>query len=216
MSPTSDGKWVVPLGAGPWLAAVADGMGGHQAGELASETAILELISLADGMTSEQSANSVLERVNQKVFEAMFSPRGRSGMGCTVAGVSFRAGALIVFNLGDSRVYLLRGSQLQQCSVDHVLGSGRPSLPRSHTLTQSLGGLARRMPIKPHVHHIRVEDGDGIVLCSDGLTDMLQDDEIAEVLARRPEHPARALVDAALDAGGRDNVTVIVVPGTVR
>lgn len=207
----SDGAWAVPLNSGRWWAAVADGMGGHDAGELASETVIAGLQALLD-RTDEPLLGSLLEHVNDMVFEAMFTPSGRPGMGSTVAGVVVREGAAIFFNIGDSRAYLLRGNSLIQQSVDDALGAGTRAY-RSHALTQSLGGSLRRTSIAPHIRCVPVSRQDLIILCSDGLTDMLADDEILHILARRPANPAQALVAAAIDAGGYDNITVIVAGG---
>jgi serine/threonine protein phosphatase PrpC len=78
-------------------------------------------------------------------------------------------------------------------------------------LTQSLGGTSRRVRLEPHVSRARLMEGDVIILCSDGLTDMLSEEDIVDVLLRRTAHPARALAGAAVDAGGNDNVTVIVI-----
>lgn len=211
LSDGSDGAWMFPLETERWCAAVADGMGGHQAGELASETALSELHPLAGGLDSESAVNSALERVNERVFEAMYLPRGRMGMGCTVAGIVVNGGEAIFFNVGDSRAYLLRGREILQQSVDHTLGAGPGPHARSHLLTQSLGGTSRRSALAPHVMRTRLTEGDALLLCSDGLTDMLNDEEILDVLFRDAQNPARALTAAAVDAGGRDNVTVIVI-----
>jgi serine/threonine protein phosphatase PrpC len=211
LSDGSDGAWTVPLEAARWCAVVADGMGGHHAGELASEAALAELLPLADTLDSEEAVNAVLERVNERVFEAMYSPRGRVGMGCTVAGVAFNAGEAIFFNVGDSRAYVLRGSEILQLSLDHTLGIGKTAHARSHLLTQSLGGSSRRRALAPHVKRKRLAESDVILLCSDGLTDMLSEEEILDVLFRSAQNPAHSLAAAAVDAGGHDNVTVIVI-----
>jgi serine/threonine protein phosphatase PrpC len=212
----SDGAWTVPLAGDRWLAAVADGMGGHKAGELASETAIAELRAMAERIDNERSATAALEHVNQKVFEAMFSPRGGVGMGSTIVGIAFRQGEAIFFNIGDSRAYVVRGCEIRQASVDHTLDAGSSQRARSHRLTQSLGGTARRTPVTPHVQKAKLAADDRILLCSDGLTDMLADSEIVDVLHRNPADPARALVAAAVDAGGRDNVTAVVIGESVE
>jgi serine/threonine protein phosphatase PrpC len=212
----SDGAWSVPLAGDRWLAAVADGMGGHQAGEFASETAIAALRIMAERIDSEPSATAVLEHVNQKVFEAMFAPRGGVGMGSTIVGIAFHKGEAVFFNIGDSRAYVVRGREILQASVDHTLDAGSSRRARSHRLTQSLGGTARRIPVAPHVQRARLTVDDSILLCSDGLTDMLGDDEIVDVLLRNPGDPARALVAAAVDAGGSDNVTAVVIGVSVE
>ncbi len=211
----SDGAWTVQLDGDRWTAAVADGMGGHQAGEFASETVIAELQIMADRIDSGSSAVATLEYVNQKVFQAMFTPRGGLGMGSTVVGVIFRDSEGIFFNVGDSRAYIARGSGLLQVSVDHTLEGGSSQRARSHRLTQSLGGTSRRIPLTPHVQRARLAVNDRILLCSDGLTDMIGEDEIVDVLQRNSAHPARALVAAAIAVGARDNVTAVVIGSDV-
>lgn len=207
----SDGAWIVPLDARLWSAAVADGMGGHQAGGLASEIAIAELHSLARPFENELAVKAALERVNERMYDEMLSPRGRPGMGCTVAGVAVRGDQAIFYNVGDSRAYLLHGSLILQQSVDHTLEGRMSAYGRSHSLTQSLGGASRRVTLTPHVKRMRVSTSDVMLLCSDGLTDMLGDDEILSVLHRNTHDPAATLLAAALDAGGHDNITVMVI-----
>lgn len=206
-----DGAWVVPLDADRWSAAVADGMGGHQAGAVASEAAIAELRPLIGTLDSEMAVNAAVERLNDRVFHEMHSPLGRPGMGCTIAGISARGAEAIFFNVGDSRAYLLRDGALLQQSLDHTAGGSTSSHGRSHLLTQSLGGTLRRVALTPHVNRVRLVEEDLVLICSDGLTDMLTEREIVSILHRNPGDPASTLVAAAIDAGGRDNVTVIVI-----
>jgi len=197
-------------------AVIADGMGGHDAGELASESAIETIHALIAQASSEPAIAHMLERANERIFEEMFSDRGRPAMGSTAVGVSFHHGNAFAFNIGDSRLYVVRGGALVQQSVDDTLTRAtRAKGPRSHALTQSLGGSVSRLPLDPHVRRLIVSDREQLLLCSDGLTDMVPDDEIAGVLVRLPPHPAEALVSAALDAGGKDNVTVIVIERAV-
>ncbi|MEP3123236.1 MAG: protein phosphatase 2C domain-containing protein [Nisaea sp.] len=209
----NDGAWTVNLdtGNGRWSAAVADGMGGHQAGELASETAILELHTFADALESEQTVCAVLERVNERVFQRMYAPRGRPGMGCTIAGVAVQGETAMFYNVGDSRAYLLRSREILQQSVDHTLRGKSSAQGRSHLLTQSLGGTSSRITLAPYIKRMRLAEDDVILLCSDGLTDMLSEDEILNILLQESDNPARTLTAAAVDAGGYDNVTVIVI-----
>ncbi|UAB88706.1 serine/threonine-protein phosphatase [Ruegeria sp. SCSIO 43209] len=206
-----DGAWTVDLRGNRWIAAVADGMGGHQAGEIASEITISELIKMADQIEGKTSASEILERVNRKVFQAMFAPLGRPGMGSTIVGIAFRDEVGLFFNLGDSRAYIVRDTDLVQTSTDHTIGMGGDHRTRSHRLTQSLGGTTHRAPIFPHVQSERLAPGDRILLCSDGLTDMIGSEEILKILSQNRTHPAQALVSAALNSGGYDNVTVIVI-----
>ena len=100
---------------------------------------------------------------------------------------------------------------LVQVSVDHTLGLGSSHSARSHRLTQSLGGTTRRTTLHPSVQQVKLSPNDQILLCSDGLTDMIGEGEILELIYSNPEHPARSLVTAATIAGARDNVTAIVI-----
>lgn len=196
-------------GARQW-AVVADGMGGHGAGDVASETAVDALEVLLDSSVEPVDLTRIIEAANGKVFEAMHGPLGRPAMGTTVAGMWIAGVDATIFNVGDSRVYLLTAAGLRMISVDHTpvrsISDGR----RSHALTQSLGGTPVRAPLKPHLETIRPAPGEIVILCTDGLSDMIGDDRIASLLRAAPSHPAAALADAAVEAGGRDNVTVVV------
>jgi protein phosphatase len=187
-------------------------MGGHDAGELASESAVRTIMGLVESARTELEVARMLEVANDRIYEEMYSDRGRPAMGSTVVGVVFRGEKALMFNVGDSRLYLMRGAELNQESIDDTLGRMLPNpTVRSHALTQSLGGSYSRMPFTPHVKQRVLARCEGLLLCSDGLTDMLADEEIRRILSRKPIHPAEALVSAALDAGGSDNVTVVVV-----
>lgn len=191
--------------AGGW-AVLADGMGGYGAGDLASEAAIATSQEMLGRARTAGEITDTLECANERIYDVMYSARGCASMGCTIVGVSFWPGYILAFNIGDSRLYTAQEGDLAQRSVDHRL-EGK----RSHILTQSLGGAICRLPLDPYVRRLTVFDEHQFLLCSDGLTDMLTDDEIARTLARRPRQPAQALVLEALDAGGYDNVTVIVI-----
>ena len=191
----------------PWIL-VADGMGGHSAGEVASETAIDALHELLAATVAQSDLFEIIEEANSRVFEVMQAPAGRPGMGTTIAGFWLNHEQLKIFNVGDSRVYLHRGGRLKRMTVDHTpaTSAGR----RSHLLTQSLGGTAFRVPLQPHIEELKLSAGDKIILCTDGLTDMVPDPTIEEVLQSNPDHPARALAAAAMHGGGKDNITVVV------
>jgi protein phosphatase len=190
----------------PW-ALVADGMGGHGAGDVASSVALDTLCSLF-GTDGPSDIHSVIAEANWAVFAAMDKPSGRRGMGTTLAGFCLAAGRLTIFNVGDSRVYILRGDRLELLSVDDTLP--RRASGRSNALTQSLGGTFLPVPLDPHVASVVPAVGDRLLICTDGLTDMLDEEAICARLRAVSHNPAAALADAAVDAGGRDNVTVIV------
>ena len=130
-------------------------------------------------------------------------------MGSTMAALCFTRRGVTACNIGDSRVYILRDGALRQLSVDHVEHwEGRKKTP----LTQHLGLDPEELRLEPSICEEALRGGDRFLLCSDGLSDMLEDERIAELLAAAPgaEQAARSLLDAALEQGGRDNTTVIV------
>ena len=210
--PGTDGAWTHVLDASRGFAAVADGMGGHQAGELASGTVVETLSAALPSADTEAAVDRALRQANDRVFEAMYAPEGRPGMGSTVAGVVLRGRHALIFNVGDSRVYLRREGGLSQLTIDDTPERGASVAGwRSHALTQSLGGSLSRSPITPHVRWLAMDPLDVLLICTDGLTDMLSDEEVVDLLARRVPNPAAALVAAAVEAGGRDNVTAVAV-----
>lgn len=190
---------------------IADGMGGHEAGEIASRAVVESLHGRADLLVSEAGIVAALNEANAAIFESIAGGRGRPGMGSTIVGVVFVRQQCFAFNIGDSRLYLKRKSELFQMSTDDTMGaslSGAHS--RSHALTQSLGGTRDPVPLFPHLRTWRPIRDDILILGSDGLSDMLSKDDILANLVL-DGHPARRLVEAALRAGGRDNVTAIVI-----
>jgi serine/threonine protein phosphatase PrpC len=189
----------------PFLVAVADGMGGHAAGEVASRYAIKRLAaeSIAGG---EEDIAAALRAINAELYQTMAAAPSFRGMGTTVAGLLLTASRAIWFNLGDSRVYRHRDGRLEQLSVDHV-----PPGARSGVITQSLGGSFAFMPISPHIGAEDLAVPSRWLLCSDGLSDMLDLDEIEHAMAATDEEAVRALFLQAMDAGGDDNISIIVM-----
>lgn len=211
--------------AGPDVFAVADGMGGHAAGEVASALTVAALAAVEDlAGAADPVAHlvAVLERANAEIRRRAERDPSRAGMGATVAGLALAADArVVVFHLGDSRVYRLRHGQLRRLTEDHsVVGelvrhgelteeeAGRH--PHRNVVTRALGVAEA---IDPVVVALPVEPGDCFLVASDGLTDEVDADQIRALLHRPDpvEHRARALLDAALRGGGRDNVSVVVV-----
>ena len=195
--------------------AVFDGMGGESHGEAAAFSAAKAayLVSCRQESLSEEFLNQAVLDINRAVFRAAQN-LGASRMGATLAMLGFENGVAWVCNLGDSRVFLLRGDAFGQLSVDHtdeqaLLARGIQRKPR---LTQHLGIDPEEMLVEPHIAAGNIEAGDRFLICSDGLTDMLTPDEIGTALdtIRDPEACVRALVEQALERGGKDNVTVIV------
>jgi protein phosphatase len=206
----ADDEWAGEIAAArPW-AFVADGMGGHGAGEMASEVAVESLNVLMASAGGPSDLGWIIEDANRQVFDAMHAPGGRPAMGTTVAGIWIEDRRVNVFNVGDSRIYVVAEAGIRRVSVDHTPARGLPDGRRSHALTQSLGGTSLRLPLQPHIEALSLESGQTVVICTDGLTDMLTDQFIGAILRTRPTHPAVSLAEAAVRAGGRDNVTVIV------
>jgi PPM family protein phosphatase len=205
----------------PPLFAVADGMGGHDAGEVASAVAIDVLAQYArGGPLSVDAVLAALDEANRAVIGRGEAHR----MGTTVTGlaslVTPAGSQLMVFNVGDSRVYRLAGDQFGQLTVDHsevqelvLAGAITPEQARTHPrrniVTRALGS---DLVVRPDHWLLPPLAGDRYLVCSDGLTGELTDEQILQLLlADDPQQAAAALVAAADEAGGHDNTTVIVV-----
>ena len=194
--------------------AVFDGMGGENFGEVASFAAAECMKRIRPGLRDlfkpERFLNSMCLTINQTVIEKQEELLTRR-MGSTLVSLFFSCGFVYICNLGDSRAYRLRDSELTQLSEDHVERRGGLN-SRKAPLTQHLGIRPDDFIIEPYITKDRLKRGDQYLLCSDGLTDMLSDEEIQEIMseAASAEACARKLVDAALERGGKDNTTVIV------
>ena len=201
------------------LVAVADGMGGHRAGEVASATA---LEALRAAVENGEAIRDAVSAANAAVVERATGQEDLRGMGTTMtAGTLAAGGTLLIGHVGDSRAYLARDGGFEQITEDHSLVEelvrGGELTPEQAEVHPQRSIITRALGIEPEVdvdlYPVQLQDGDRLVLCSDGLTTMVRADDIAAILAREPaaEKAARALVDAANAAGGEDNVTVIVV-----
>src|SRR5215216_5870678 len=204
------------------LFAVADGIGGFEAGEEASRIAIEVLNELEPGSPFQEA----VREANRRILAAGRGDERLSGMGTTVVAVRFggttERPVAEVAHVGDSRAYLLRGGSLRPVTEDHSLvaelvRSGdltrdqAAEHPQKNLITRALGADEE---VEVDTAVLPMEAGDRILLCSDGLTDMVSEDGISLILAESPEDPekaARGLLSAALDAGGNDNITVVVV-----
>ena len=191
-----------PLSA-PLVCAVADGMGGHSAGEVASRTAAQALAAAARELTSLERVRACLQQIDDGLNRMMAKNAGLAGMGTTIVGLVL-ADPLIWFNIGDSRLYRLSDGGLVQMSVDDT-----PVGPRTGLITQSLGGGLLEAPV-PHVGEIPLTPSARFLLCSDGLTDMLDDDDIAACLMLADTDAVLELFDLAMRAGGIDNLSIVV------
>lgn len=208
----------------PPLFAVADGMGGHAAGEVASEIAVRVLSELAPEHPDVEAFGRAIEEANRAVIQAAREGRGRQGMGTTMTAAMLEGERLVIAQVGDSRAYLLHQGKLQQLTRDHSLmadmieaGQLTPEEARTHpqrsVITRALGSDAH---LHPDIYEINVETGDRLLICSDGLSGMIFDDQIENTLRRvqDPQRCASQLVNEAIAAGGHDNVTVIVADVT--
>jgi serine/threonine protein phosphatase PrpC len=207
---------------------VADGMGGHRAGEVASRLAADAAARVVREEPSERDAADVLRRAFQLAHESIQAAEASDpacrGMGTTlVALLAEASGSACVAHVGDSRAYLRHGGHLICLTRDHSLLARlardnpglpldllKPRSPYAHVLTRSLG---MEGPLVPDVQPIFLEPGDRVLLCCDGLTDMVPDEQIAGILSSEPDPEAccRRLVDAANAVGGEDNITVLIV-----
>jgi serine/threonine protein phosphatase PrpC len=189
----------------PLLCAVADGMGGHRAGEVASRHVAGRLAEAGEHLVTAPRLRETLSRINAELYEATTKDHNLTGMGTTVAGLVL-ARPLLRFNVGDSRIYRLGEDGLSQLSIDDV-----PPGPRSGLITQSLGGGDPGWPLRPHLFEEALSVPSRFLLCSDGLTDMIEDEDIADGLALPGSEAVLQLFDRAMNAGGTDNVSIVVV-----
>jgi protein phosphatase len=201
---------------------VADGMGGHNAGEVASLMAVEQLREAASGIIAETDLVQALESANEVIYAESMTNHLHHGMGTTLAAmVVLENNTLVVAHVGDSRVYMWHEGALSRLSKDHsyvqeLVDEGIVSIeearthPRRNIVTRALG-IDANVEVEANTFPVTV--GAWYVLCSDGLVDEISDADIAKVLERctSPHEAAQALVDAANAAGGRDNITVIVV-----
>jgi len=188
----------------PLVCAVADGMGGHNAGEVASRYAARRLAAEPEHLLDARAAAGTLQAIDTELYSAMAADDDLLGMGTTVVGLVL-APRLVWFNVGDSRLYDFANGTLGQLSIDDS-----PPGPRSGLITQSLGGSVARTGILPHVGELDLAPGASFLLCSDGLTDMLDQETIADCL-RLPDFDAvTELFDRAMRAGGADNISIVI------
>jgi protein phosphatase len=223
------------LGSSPLsLLIVADGMGGHAAGEKASAIAVssVEALILRTlghlGCLGIQNAADLLrssfQAADGSVLEAAQASSSLAGMGTTMTVALVGGSEAHIAHAGDSRAYLLRDRELNRLTRDHTVaeelqnwgnGAGKPVDAEalrhmSHMITNAVGGGTAG--VDPDVTRVELRAGDRLLLCTDGLTNMLDDGRITELLnaSPSPESACKMLVDAALAAGGQDNVTVLV------
>jgi protein phosphatase len=213
-----------------YILGVADGMGGAAFGELASMTALRSgwdqaasaikwtwIINDREIEDLKERVDIVFRRMHQDLLERARANPACAGMGTTLTAAYTVGPEAFICHVGDSRAYLYHEGSLARLTTDHTLAQqclilGLPVLRRSwfHKLTNVLGG--RDQEIHVEFHHVRLADGDRLLLCTDGLSDMMRDEEITDLLGRHAhlQEAAQALVDLALQRGGKDNVTVVL------
>jgi protein phosphatase len=203
------------------LFVVADGMGGAQAGEVASKTAAETFAAELSQGAPEQVLRETIEAANRRVHELALSDPALAGMGTTVTAaiVDPEAEEVAIGHVGDSRAYRLRGGRLERLTRDHSLveemrrkgqltDAQAEDHPQRSIITRALGPEPE---VEVDVQTVPAQGGDVFLICSDGLTTMLDDEHVARLLGRATsmEAAVRALVDEANRAGGRDNITVV-------
>lgn len=208
----------------PPLYVVADGMGGHAAGEVASEIAIKTVSDNAPRTANARALGDAVVSANRAILRAAALGQGRKGMGTTCTAAILDGTQLAIAHVGDSRAYLLHKGQLQQITRDHSLVAELVAAgelteeearihPQRSVITRALGSFT---DMEADTYELEVEPGDRLMLCTDGLYSMVQDNVIQTIMnnTRNPQHAAAMLTEEALDMGGHDNVTVIVVDVT--
>ena len=209
------------------LALLADGMGGHQAGDIASRQAVEEIGIAWEATTIDDSEKAVqwflqhIQQTNQRIFEKGQSQPTLSGMGTTLEVVTILDNHLALAHVGDSRIYLFREQRLIALTEDHslvnaLLKSGEitqemaQNHPRKNIITRSLG-MPGSLEVDVAIH--KIQDHDQLLLCSDGLTNMVSEPKIAQILleAASLQDASQRLIEEANAKGGLDNITVLLI-----
>ncbi|MFZ2584690.1 MAG: Stp1/IreP family PP2C-type Ser/Thr phosphatase [Enterococcus aquimarinus] len=209
------------------LALLADGMGGHQAGDIASRQAVEEIGIAWEATTIDDSEKAVqwflqhIQQTNQRIFEKGQSQPTLSGMGTTLEVVTLLDNHLALAHVGDSRIYLFREQRLIALTEDHslvnaLLKSGEitqemaENHPRKNIITRSLG-MPGSLEVDVAIH--KIEDHDQLLLCSDGLTNMVSEPKITQILleAASLQDASQRLIEEANAKGGLDNITVLLI-----
>ncbi|QRV21072.1 Stp1/IreP family PP2C-type Ser/Thr phosphatase [Lacrimispora saccharolytica] len=212
-----------PLGALPNLFLVADGMGGHQAGDYASRFIAENLVAHLKQADSPQIVPLLREgilMVNGMLYQESMKSAERNGMGTTLVAAVIEGSTMYVANVGDSRLYLVR-NRLQQITKDHSyveelvsLGQlergSRDYREKKNIITRAVGTEDK---LEIDFFEVSLEPGDYVLLCSDGLSNMLEDAEMEEIICSELELPEKAekLITVANDNGGKDNIAVVLI-----
>ncbi|MBR4874335.1 MAG: Stp1/IreP family PP2C-type Ser/Thr phosphatase [Clostridia bacterium] len=206
------------------LAVVADGMGGHNAGEIASGKAVSILkknVQEGNGENPRDILIRAVEKANREIYEMSIKESKFSGMGTTITACIADDNRITAAQVGDSRLYLIREDKITQITKDHslvemLLENGRITKeeakhhPQKNVITRAVG---TEKNVEVDMYEFTANKGDVILLCSDGLVNMVENEEILSVIISRDalDSAADKLVDAAENAGGTDNITVVLI-----
>ena len=213
-----------PVGSLPNLFVVADGMGGHNAGEYASRFTVdkmVEVISQNRQQEPVAAMKEALTEANSQLLEEAGADPSKSGMGTTVVAATVIGDLLHVANIGDSRLYVIDHEAIRQITRDHSLVEEMVRLgemdkaaakvhPDKNIITRAIG-VTRELAVD--FFEVELRPGDMILLCSDGLTNMVEDEEIKEIVMEQKNivEKAEKLINTANENGGKDNITVVLI-----
>ena len=212
-----------PVGCLPNLFIVADGMGGHKAGDIASRLTVDSVVDKLSKVNSKDYISVITDtiiKVNKEVIDKAAESQDYEGMGTTLVVATVFENILKVANVGDSRLYVI-GEDIIQITRDHSLveemvingqldrADARVD-KRKNIITRAIGGESK---VEAEMFSVELKPEDKILMCSDGLSNMVDDAEILEIINREPdiEKAARMLIDAANENGGKDNISVVIV-----
>ena len=211
-----------PIGRFPNLFLVADGMGGHKAGDLASRLCIAEMVKQIQSSTARTPVSAfeqAIEAANQKVYQCAKEDLDLAGMGTTVVGAMVEDDVAYIANIGDSRFYRLH-EHLEQITVDHSLveemvQSGEiqkeemRTHPNKNIITRAMGV---KEEVEADIYEYRLKKGDMILMCTDGLSNMVEDEDMFDIVkgARDIVEAVQMLIEKANSNGGRDNIGVVL------
>lgn len=212
------------VGKLPNLFIVADGMGGHKAGEYASKTAvetIVEYIEENDSGLLVASMKKAIGEANKRVLKEAIVDIEKEGMGTTIVAATIKGDKLIVANVGDSRLYIVNESSITQLTTDHSLveemvRSGKLARrdarnhPDKNKITRAVGVFPK---VEVDFFEAKIERGDTILLCTDGLTNMVEDEEIKRIILGQRDivEKTATLIETANKNGGTDNITALLI-----
>lgn len=196
----------------PILVMLADGMGGHAKGEIASQFVSKYMTQTLINAHTEESLRQKIQAANHALYDYMEQRPETVGMGTTLAGLLFQTDGLLVFNVGDSRIYKERAGYLRQLTEEHTLDFSDTGNRKSTQLTKSLGGMKQREELTPFVSKLELKAKQRYLLCTDGLTDMLDLDSIEAIFRlSSDEIIVNTLFEKTLETEARDNISIILV-----